>query len=147
MNSGESPIPMSEAGAAECHRGVVDFIARELSVPLQRLAPDTTLFGDLGVAGDDGADLMKSFSREFGVDIDAFESGLHFGGEGFSPIAFVHWIRDLLTPGTPEEHAGFVPITVGDLVQAARTRRWTCPADGGGSERRGEKEVRGRRGL
>lgn len=134
MNSGESPISTSDAGAAECHRRVVDFIARELSVPLQRLEPDTTLFGDLGVAGDDGVDLMESFSREFAVDIDAFEAGRHFGPEGFSPIAFVHWILDLLTPGTPEERAGLVPITVRDLVQAALQQRWTGPGSGGGRE-------------
>src|SRR5688500_479962 len=60
---------------------VKEFVARWTSTRAERLTLDTTLFGDLGVDGADGWELVEDFGKAFGVDISAFDPGRHFGPE------------------------------------------------------------------
>jgi hypothetical protein len=97
-------------------------IVQELPARFERLTADTSLFHDLGVDGADGWEFMESFGQRFGVDISEFESTLHFGPEaGCNPVValVVLMIWPLRTK--------FIPITVRDLVEAARSRKWRTP--------------------
>ena len=102
------------------------FVAGQAAVRPDRVRPETTLFGDLGVDGDDGSDLMAEFANEFQVDISGFDHAKHFGPEAsgcFPPTALFSF---LFRPGRDPHHAaGKVPITIRDLVEAAERGQWS----------------------
>jgi hypothetical protein len=99
------------------------YIAQELRVRYDGLTLATRLQQNLGVDGADGWEFMEAFGRRYGVDLGEFRTGLHFGPEaGCNPVVFL-----LLLVHRPR-CMKFVPITVGDLVQAARSRQWRTPA-------------------
>jgi hypothetical protein len=112
---------------------VLEFVARKLAVRRDKLSVSTTLLGDLGVAGDDGEQFMKQFSDQFHVDLSQLDSLRHFGPEQaiwpwqipgvlFWTLAGLFGFR--FSRRSAEERAGLVPITIGDLVRAARAGHW-----------------------
>jgi acyl carrier protein len=106
----------------DLERRVMAFLSKQLGVRPAKLRADARLMQDLGVDGDDGWELLNSFSREFDVDVSELQPTLHFGPEApFNPFLFLQW---WLEPGTRPR---FVPITVADLVTAAHSRRWSTP--------------------
>ena len=107
---------MGGAESDDLDQQVRDFISHECSIPLQRISVESALVDDLGIAGADGVELMLAFSRRFSVDISAMNLGLYFGDEGFSLLPW-HWWRRRAS------------ITVGDLVAAARSKRWVTSAE------------------
>ena len=62
---------------------VIDFLSNFLSIKKDEIKLDSSILFDFGVTGDDGEDLIKTFSEKFSVDISEFNSELHFGSEGF----------------------------------------------------------------
>lgn len=100
------------------------FVARETAARLDRVDMNTTLFADLGVDGEDGSHLIEAFGKEFNVDIAGFDHSKHFGPEAGCPLPLVPYF--LVRSFTREAHdaAGVVPISVRDLVDAAREGRW-----------------------
>jgi acyl carrier protein len=101
---------------------VTRFVAEELGVRSGNLTPTTRLQHDLGVDGADGWEFMEAFGVRFGVDIGEFRAGLHFGPEaGCNPVVYLFLC--LFRP----QRLRFIPITVGDLVAAARSKQWTTP--------------------
>jgi hypothetical protein len=114
-------------------RRVFDLVARELGVPRSRLQSETRIEDDLGCTGDDAVDLMRAFSEEFEVDLNAFRFDLHFAPERpagpeflfllpLSLLARVVGIRWPVPRSSPE------PITVGHLVSVAARGCWFRPA-------------------
>jgi Protein of unknown function (DUF1493) len=98
------------------------FIAEELGARVERLTLTTQLFRDLGVDGDDGCEFMAAFGRRFEVDMSEFRPRLHFGPEaGCNPLVLL-----VLLVCRPS-NLRFIPITVGNLVEAARSGRWHTP--------------------
>jgi len=94
---------------------VREFVARELGVNQARITATTRLNHDLGCDGDDARELLEQFAGQFSVDLSGFELGRHFGPEAaFNPVLYVYW--RLRRP----ERLRFVPLTVGDLVEAVR---------------------------
>jgi hypothetical protein len=98
---------------------VVTFVAKQLSVPPDRIHPDTRIEHDLHCTGEDAADLIDRFAQQFAVDMADFQLNKHFGPEGW-PI----WgaIRHLLAKGSlgpPTED-----ITIARLVAVAQHGRW-----------------------
>ncbi|MBN2021595.1 MAG: DUF1493 family protein [Pirellulales bacterium] len=93
---------------------------------------DTTLFGDLGIYGDDAAKLLKALQERFGIDLSqlCFES--HFLPEAYSLEEFVvlpftairRFYRRYLSRATPEEGEGLIPVTVACLVESIRKGEW-----------------------
>ena len=61
------------------------FVAQERAVPLEKVQMDTTLFGALGLDGDDAAEFFETFSRQFEVDLSRFDRSTHFGPEAGWP--------------------------------------------------------------
>jgi acyl carrier protein len=108
-------------------RKVSDFMSSKLAVGRERIAPDSTLFGDFGVDGDDGVELVEQFSREFDVDVATLDLTVHFGLEASANLVGMvpFLIRWIMNPhATPEERAGLTPIRVSDMVDAAWVGRW-----------------------
>ena len=106
---------------------VVQLVAQQTGVPSERISPQTTLFGDLGIDGDDAAELLAAFAEQFRVDLSEFESRRHFGGEGMWPhqIPLFFWrLFRSIRGDEPHEIGGVVPVRVGDLVRAAQEGRW-----------------------
>jgi Protein of unknown function (DUF1493) len=80
------------------------------------LAPETRINVDLGVDGEDGADLMRDFSTRFSIDLASLPSGNYFGPEaGASPLALLTTIWRWMSKR--ELHA-LAPLYLRDLVQA-----------------------------
>ena len=111
---------------------VFEFVVRTLGVRRDELNLDTTLLGDLGVAGDDADEFFAAFAHEFRVDLSAIDLSGHFGGEGLLPWqvpivlarAIAEWIFPRRHGRTPEDRAQVIPITMRHLVTAAETGHW-----------------------
>ncbi|HEX7861014.1 MAG TPA: DUF1493 family protein [Verrucomicrobiae bacterium] len=114
----------------ELDSSVINFVAEFTALKRSQIKLDTTLFGDLGVDGADGWELMQAFGERFQIDMSSFHEDRHFGPEGVSIVAPFVWLRWLVSfpfrpKQTPEERAGLHPIRISDLIAAARERKWT----------------------
>lgn len=103
---------------------VREFVADQRGVDVEKVSEATTLFGDLGLDGDDATEFFQAFARAFQVDISEFDFSRFFGREGLTLAAPLIWLRQAMRNGTPEERAGFAQITVGQLVRAAEQHQW-----------------------
>jgi acyl carrier protein len=103
---------------------VVAFVSKQLRVRTDRIALDTTIFGDLHTDGDDGVELLQVFGKQFGVDMSGCDPSRHFGPEGFVPWAPLCWVVLAFRKSSPEERARLEPISISDLVHAAERGRW-----------------------
>jgi hypothetical protein len=109
---------------------VMDFVSEFVGVKRSRLTLTSTLLGDLGVDGADGWELIESFGKKFQVDLSGFRADRHFGPEGLPIYALFVWLWRFVSwpfcrSQTPEDRARLKPIQIGDLIAAARDRRWT----------------------
>src|SRR5687768_5786102 len=75
---------------------------------------------DLHINGDDAEELMVVFSATLGVDLADFDLSRHFDPEPY-------WcpLRWLIGPRPRPRSMPHIPLTVGELVKAARVGRWT----------------------
>ncbi|MEM1212329.1 MAG: DUF1493 family protein [Planctomycetota bacterium] len=107
---------------------VINFVSRFVGVPAKRITPDTTLFGDLGIDGDDGDEFLQEFCDEFSVDPATLGLGPYFGPEGGCfPLCLFYWVVLWFRQGTAEERAGLVVIQVSHLIETAHQKRWRGP--------------------
>lgn len=109
----------------ELYDRIIQLVCRERGCHRSELTQDTSLYHDLGADGDDGEDIMVSFSDEFKVDMSQFKYDLHFGPEyGFNPLPWLFW--RIFTPEKLNARGNWkmVPITILDLYQAAKTQVW-----------------------
>ncbi len=92
---------------------VIQLVSNQTGVETSRLTAETRLGEDLGVDGDDAADLLAKFADRFQVDLTGFEFDRHFGPEaGWSPCR-------VFTDGED-----MTPVTIGDLAAAAERGAW-----------------------
>jgi len=89
---------------------VVGLIAEKTGLPPSEIMPETLLWHDLGIAGDDASELLVEYRDLFQVDMKEFNFARYFPSE----IGF--WCRER------------EPVTVRDLVESAKRKRWTTPA-------------------
>jgi len=113
---------------ASLEEEVVALVSAYSNYPAEKITPKTTLLGDIGIDGDDGDEILKRFMDRFQVDMSSIRP-VHFGIEGFlpwAPLIWIHqaWVAFRDKSSTPESRAGLVPITVQDLIDSARARRW-----------------------
>ena len=111
------------------------FVAAQVPVRLDCVALHTRLAEDLHLQGDDALALMEHFFDHFDVDPAAFRFDRFFTPEGVWPgqlllVLLVLLLLPVLLVWHAIGHAGrrdpstYRPITVADLVEAARTRHW-----------------------
>lgn len=89
---------------------VRQLVADETGAHRDEITLDTRLSDDLGVAGDDGCELMEAFAREFQVDMTGVDLFGHFGHEGWG------------VPGCAYATMGLVPVVV--LVMSRVESPW-----------------------
>ncbi|MDH3669328.1 MAG: DUF1493 family protein [Paracoccaceae bacterium] len=109
-------------------------VSRNSGAPESQITPETRLAEDLGVAGDDGEDLLIAFGDEFGIDVTDVAFIDYFGGE----TLFQSETNNLFTPfaaaAFPRFRAfarravrGRRSVRVRDLVSIARAGKWSRP--------------------
>ena len=106
---------------------VCAFVAEARGCEPKEILPATTLFGDLGLDGDDAEEFMTEFSNRFGVDMTGFRFTDHFGSEGMFPWQLPQFIWNTVRAirgVNPHSIAGVRPIRVEDLIQTAKAGRW-----------------------
>jgi uncharacterized protein DUF1493 len=108
---------------------VMDFVARFTGFKREGIRLDTTLYGDLGVAGEDGWDLMQDCGKQFQVDLTGFEFERYFGAEGVSVLApfCLLWVllrHPFRKRQRPEERDGLKAVRIRDLIRCAQEGRW-----------------------
>jgi acyl carrier protein len=103
---------------------VAKFVSEQTGVFYWSISPATTLFGCLGVDGEDGIDLLDAFGEEFGVDITACDAMQFFGPECCPPWAPLHWLATAFRTGTREERVGLKAISIADLAKCVEAGRW-----------------------
>jgi hypothetical protein len=93
---------------------VINFI-EELS-DNKRINPDSDIFGDVGVTGDDFHEMIEKYSKVFSVDISSYlwyfhtnEEGHNFGGLFITP---------------PYKRVERIPVTPNLLHEFAITGKW-----------------------
>lgn len=116
----------------ELYARVKAFVAEETRVSpkkLTKLTPDTDLSEGLGIAGDDGYELLETFCEEFEIqntcEIDPYE---YFGPEGCNPFYIYVLLYDLVFDREKlSDFVGQTSLTMRDLVKSAEARRWIPP--------------------
>jgi hypothetical protein len=108
---------------------IIAFVAAEMMCSTKAITASTTLFGDLGVDGDDGDEFLVAFMKRFSVDMSGYRGNRHFGPEGFVPWAPLVWLLLALRlrrepKSTPESRAGLIPVPVQVLIDSARAGKW-----------------------
>ena len=111
---------------------ITAFVAEITGHHPDKIKQESTLFGDLGVDGADGWELIEAFGTKFHVDTHSFCPDRHFGPEGLPLSAPFQWLWYLVRwpftkkdDRTPEEAAGLKPIRIADLIAAAESKKWT----------------------
>ena len=105
------------------------FVADQTNYPLIKISQETRLASDLGVDGDDGADLIERFSREFIVDLKVFVFAVYFGPEGsvlfmLPALALSHLVPSYRRRQREKESH---EITILHLARCAKAGYWFRP--------------------
>lgn len=103
---------------------VFAMVSKFTCVQRQKLTLETTVFYDLGIDGDDAVEFFEEFGSAFHVDLTDFKIEKYFGPEASDPLSsIVTWLQGWWK-GDHHSAAGVMPITLRDLVEAARAGRW-----------------------
>ena len=107
-------------------------VSGQSGVPEAEITLETRLFEDLGMDGDDGAELLAAFGDEFGVDIRGLAPNNYFNDEttftGYSlMIPVIAFLSPAFRAWVERASRGLRALSVRDLVASARARRWIAP--------------------
>lgn len=89
---------------------VLRALARKTGLSVEDIRPESRLFHDLGLGGDDAAELLDAFERDFTVDMSEFDFSTYFPSE---PNLFSIFV----SPGPKKE------LTVQALIQGVANRK------------------------
>ena len=94
----------------------------------EELTPETHLANDLGIAGDDGYELLEAFCEEFEIqNMDEIEPAAYFGTEGGpNPFEIYIFLYDLVFDREKQRYS-CLPLYLRDLVKSAEAGRWIPP--------------------
>lgn len=110
----------------ELYNAVVGFVAYQLCMKPKELSPTTRIFHDAGCDGDDGVELIEAFAKRFEVDMCGFDITRHFASEGPGfLLVWLYWLifdRQKITANANLVRK--IPITVSDLFEAAKSKRF-----------------------
>src|ERR1700761_3558105 len=68
------------------------FIVDRVGVYEEEVKPETRLYDDLGVYGDDATELLIEYGKKFKVDVSKFMAADYFKGEGIDLISGLLWL-------------------------------------------------------
>ena len=114
----------------ELYTRVKALVAEQMRVSEEELTPDTHLVDDLGIAGDDGYELLEAFCEMFEIEnMSEIEPYDYFGPEASDPfyvyVLLYYWVfnREKLN----EPYYSLKPLYLRDLVKSAEAKRWIPP--------------------
>jgi acyl carrier protein len=107
-------------------------VSGQSGVPASEITLETRLFEDLGMDGDDGADLLAAFGDEFGLDIRGLAPLNYFNDEssltGYSlTVPVAAFLSPAFRTRVEAASRGLRALSARDLVASARARRWIAP--------------------
>ena len=102
---------------------VIKFISEFVGVPEKKITADTLVNDDLGVAGDDGIELMEAFANRFNVGLSTWEQD-YFGPEGMSPFVIILLPYALLKWLFGNNSSGLVHLPVAQFIKSAEAGQW-----------------------
>jgi acyl carrier protein len=88
-----------------------ELIVEESGVYDEEVTPDTRLYDDLGIYGDDAFELLVKYGKKFNVDVSKFMAADYFKGDG--GINLIDDVVQLFTGKIPS--TGLKVLTVKDL--------------------------------
>jgi Protein of unknown function (DUF1493) len=98
---------------------VIAIVAHNRALKPSKINLQTDLYKDLGLTGDDVDDLFGELHRRLEIDFSDFQFGRHFTSEGLFLFSFSRrWKHERL------------PVTIADLVAAAKCKKWTMNYEG-----------------
>lgn len=96
---------------------IYNLIGEMCGVKESDLKPDTDIFEELGVVGDDFSELIEEYSERYSVKMDSYRWYFHGDDEGNNLLAFIF--------KPPNEKVQRIPVTPQMLLEFARTKEWT----------------------
>jgi hypothetical protein len=125
---------------ADLEKRVKALVARETGMRVERISLTTRVAQDIGCDGDDAVELFEAFAKEFDVDLKGIQWNKHFGPEGGigCPLGCLFAVFGWLVMRNKIVNNSFAddlsePVTISDLVEAARAKRWVKTYPGGRS--------------
>ena len=111
---------------AELYARVKTLVAELRNISEEELTPETHLVDDLGIAGDDGYELLEAFCEAFGItnmtEIEPYE---YFGPEAWNPFQVCLDLYYLLFDRKKlKDSYSLTPLYLRDLVKSAEAKRW-----------------------
>jgi acyl carrier protein len=110
---------------------IIELVAYGTGLKKEQIKPETRLFHDARIDGTDGYNLLVAICDEFNIDPKSVIFDRYFGPE-YGPNLFA-WIAMLLCERDKLDKSGMrvkkVPITVLDLYQAAKAKKFPDLAD------------------
>jgi hypothetical protein len=107
------------------YKRVRRFLHETTGVPIERIAPDSSLYLDLEVTQETAPPLIARFGAEFDIDVSSinltgyFLSAPHVIHDGVAGLVFAAFVAS-----DRHRRAGVKPLLVKDLVNAAQEKRW-----------------------
>jgi hypothetical protein len=119
------PRPWRDALPETIEAEVKRFVAEELIIPFERIDVSMRLQEDLGALGAAGIRFMVAFGKRFNVDLCRFHPEAHFAKE--KGIGLVSALLRVWGRSKP-----LLPVTVQDLVEAVRNKKFITPVGNAG---------------
>jgi acyl carrier protein len=94
------------------------------SIDPKYIEPGSRIHHDLGLDGMDAYDLMVKLQDQFDVDMTNFDFHMHFGIDEDNPNPVLWIYRALVGRNKSSKRKHKIPITIMDLYEAAKTKRW-----------------------
>lgn len=110
--------PISKVPIMNTFEEICQFVVEqrwEYDFPLTR---ETTLRKDLSLGGDDAAEFIENYGKRFKVDLNKFIFDNYFPPEG----DFI--LRKIIGVLFSKKDPDYIPITLGDLEEAAKKGKW-----------------------
>jgi hypothetical protein len=95
---------------------IYNFLSEEVGIAGEQIRPDTDLYADLRVDGDDFFGLAETFESRFSVDMSSYRWYFHHGEEGWSPGGLFF--------KAPQDRVERIPVTPRLLLESANSGRW-----------------------
>ena len=65
-----------------------EFICEHQGILPEKVTQDSRIVEDLGIAGEDGYELINDLMVQYDLDFSKFDFSIYFGSEGINPLDF-----------------------------------------------------------
>ena len=97
---------------------VIGVVARRAGIRPEQVSPHARLLQDLHIDGDDAVDTVLEIAKKCSVDVSGFDSSAHFRSEP-SLLSLLPFLPSQKRDQIDQKR----PLTVGELIEAARQRK------------------------